>query len=264
MTIEALRGKSTRARRTRRQALPIGEADANIFNCPACARPLAVGTPRCPECNTRLIDGIRATRAIGFMAIGVLIGAIAGAGTVGVVAAVALAEPVAVVDTSDITGPVSSGAPAASAPVVAPDPTIPGAALAALRQSTLLNQRLVVDGDRLSAALAAKKPSAVEIARILRVLAASAAFGDRIAPDVAVWSDGQVVSEGLTDFYSNVGATAREGLTASINNTKAYVAAGKAMKGVLAGLDDLDAEARVLAAWADVSLPPLQPETEAP
>lgn len=264
MTIEALRGKTTRTRRTRRQAMPIGEADANIFNCPACARPLAVGTPRCPECNSRLIGGVRASRAVGFMAIGVLIGAIAGAGTAGVVAVVALAEPVSVVDTSDISGPVPSGGPAASAPVAAPDPTIPGTALAALRQSTLLNQRLVVDGDRLNAALAAKKPSAAEIAKILRVLAASAAFGDRIAPDIAVWSDGQLVSAGFADFYATVGATAREGLASSIKNTKAYVAAGKEMKSVLAGLDDLDAEARVLAAWADVTLPPLAPESDAP
>ena len=264
MTINALRGKTTRTRRTRRQSIPIGEADANIFNCPACARPLAVGVSRCPECRTRLIDGVRATRAVGFMAIGVLIGAIVGAATVGVVAVVALAEPGAVIETPGVTGPAASGAPGASAPVGAPRPVVPAAAVAALRQSALLNQRLVIDGKRLSGALAAKKPSGVEIARILRVLAASATFGDRVAPDVADWPDGQLVSAGLADFYAEVGETAREGLKASVNNNRAYVSAGKAMKRVLAGLDDLDAEARVLAAWADVDLPPLKPDTEAP
>jgi len=67
MTIDAVRRKSTRASRRapQEELLPIGETDANIFNCPACARPLVVGTTRCPGCSTGLISGIRATRAAG-------------------------------------------------------------------------------------------------------------------------------------------------------------------------------------------------------
>ena len=47
MTIDAVRRKSNRTSRREREharELPIGETDANIFNCPACARPLAVGS----------------------------------------------------------------------------------------------------------------------------------------------------------------------------------------------------------------------------
>jgi hypothetical protein len=261
MTIDALRAKSTRARRLKRPDIPIGEADANIFNCPACARPLAVGTSRCPACSTRLIDGVRATRAAVFIAIGFLVGGIVGAGLGGVVALAATAEPAAIVEPN--TNATPSGAPLASAPVLAPDPTVPASALAALHQTTLLNQRIVIDAERLEAAVKAKTPSAVEIARVLRVLAASAGFGDRVAPDVADWSDGATLSEGLVEFYATIGTTARDGLSASVNNRSAYVKAGRSMLSVLGGLDDLDAEARVLAAWAQFALPPLEP-TPAP
>jgi hypothetical protein len=269
MTIEAARGKSTRAKRAMREEredLPIGEADANIFNCPACARPLGVGTSRCPGCSTRLIASIRLSRAVGFMAVGAMVGSLLGGGLVGVAWLVNGIEPVSAVHTTPVVAP--SGAPIASAPIAsarAPviDPAIPPSALSALRQSALLNQRLVTDSAKLTAALAARESTSVEIARALRALAANAAFGDRIAPDVADWTDAALVSDGLTDFYATIGATAREGLAASLNNTGAYVAAGRAMLGVMDGLDDLDAAARALAASAQLELAPLTVPGEA-
>ena len=72
MTLEALSHKTGRRRKQddASGALPIGEIDSNIFNCPACARPLGVGTSRCPGCATRLVAGVQAGRAIAFVAVG--------------------------------------------------------------------------------------------------------------------------------------------------------------------------------------------------
>ena len=54
MTIDALRGRFGRTPKVRRpgrvkapEPIAIGETDKDIFNCPNCARPLAVGTPQC-------------------------------------------------------------------------------------------------------------------------------------------------------------------------------------------------------------------------
>ena len=120
MTIDAVRRKSTRASRRppQEELLPIGETDANIFNCPACARPLGVGTTRCPGCSTRLISGIRATRAAGFMAIGLMVGLVVGGGAVGLVAYLTAPAAVAAVGTDSIVTPTS--APLASAPAPGP------------------------------------------------------------------------------------------------------------------------------------------------
>ena len=84
MTVDALRSKSRRRRRLDEpEPIPIGELDSEIFDCPACARPLAAGTRRCPACSTRLIDGIKATKAAEFVVAGLLIGSLVGGGVVG-------------------------------------------------------------------------------------------------------------------------------------------------------------------------------------
>jgi len=265
MTIDVVRRKSNRTSRREREQrdeLPIGETDANIFNCPACARPLAVGSRRCPACSTRLLAGVRASRAVGFIAIGVLIGGVVGGASVGIVALLnAPATAVAVQPDAAVT---PSSAPLASAPAPAPvaNPAIPAAALTALSQSALVNQRLVADAARLEAAMAADQPTSVEIARALRALSATATFGDRIAPDVGAWTAGTEVSAGLQTFYDAVGATARDGLASSLQNRAAYVRAGLAMLEVMDGLPTLDAAARDLAATADLDLPALSGATE--
>jgi hypothetical protein len=259
MTIDAVRRKSTRASRRapQEELLPIGETDANIFNCPACARPLGVGTTRCPGCSTRLISGIRATRAAGFMAVGLMAGLVIGGGVVGLVAFLVAPATAVAVGADPIVTPSNAPLASAATPGRGGDPAVPAAALSALRQSTLVNQRLVADAARLEAALSAGSTASVEIARPLRNLAATAAFGDRIAPDVADWVDGSEVSGRLVAFYAAVGATAREGLASSLQNTGAYRLAGTAMLAVMADLPELDADARALAATADVELPAL-------
>ena len=268
--------RPTRAPTSPRPALAIGEPDANIFGCPSCARPLIVGTARCPDCSTRLIAGVRATRAVTFVAAGLLVGVLIGGGLVGAVALLGRPAAVAAVGATASTPftapapsapgvvPPTASAPATSGPVAstAPppvDPAVPGSALSALRQSLLVNQRLVTDAAKLSAAMAATKPASAEIARALRQLAADAAFGDRIAPDVGAWSDATGVSADLVDAYAAIGATARAGLASSLANTRAYLKAGRAMQLVMADLAEIDEAARALGAAAGMDLPPVAP-----
>jgi hypothetical protein len=265
MTIDAVRRKSNRTSRREREQrdeLPIGETDANIFNCPACARPLAVGTRRCPACTTRLLAGVRASRAAGFIAVGVLIGGLIGGSAVGVASLLAAPAATVAVQPDPLVTPSGAPAPSAAAPAPVVDPAVPAAALTALGQSALVNQRLVADAARLETAMAADQPASVEIARALRALSATATFGDRIAPDVAALAQGVEVSAGLAAFYDAVGATARDGLAYSLQNTAAYVRAGRAMLHVMDGLPTLDAAARELAATADLDLPALAGPTE--
>ncbi|MGH2477274.1 MAG: hypothetical protein ACRDIL_18595 [Candidatus Limnocylindrales bacterium] len=258
MTIEASGGKASRfgRRSAATVGLPIGEADANIFNCPACARPLAVRTSRCPGCATRLVAGVRATKAAGFVIVGLLAGLMVGGGSVAVVTAVTRPATITV-DAPPIVTPSQAVLPT-SRPVPPVDPGIPTAALTALRQSTVVNQRLLADADKLAAALAAS-PAGKDIAPILRSLAANAGFGDGLAPSIAAWDDGLAVSQGLVTFYAAIGGVAQNGLAASLSNTRAYVDAGKRMMAVIDGMTDLDAASRVLAASADLELPLLVP-----
>jgi hypothetical protein len=237
-------------------SLPIGEVDANIFACPACSRPLGAGTSRCPSCGTRLIGGVRASRAAIFVSIGVFSGMILSAG---LMSALSVTAPrpveVAVVDAPPIVAP--SQLPVASVAPPAVDPGIPSGALSALRQSADLNLRVLADAERLTVALAASKPSSAEIAAILRTLSSTAAFGSGLAPTVGEWPQADAVSDDLAQFYAAIAQTAEEGLAARFANTRAYVAAARKMLEVVAGLDGIDAASRELAASAELELPPL-------
>jgi hypothetical protein len=258
MTVDAVRGRARRGKNVTIEQAAIGEADANIFNCPRCARPLAVGNSRCAGCGLRMVAGVPLTRVSGFVAAGLVLGLLVGGG---LVAAVSLmTRPVATPVTQAPTAVVPSAvpvAPSVAAPVI--DPAIPAAAASALRQSTTLNQRLLADADRLAAVLATDRPSGAEIAPLLRALASTASFGDRLAPNVAQWADGAAVSESLATFYAAVGRVAEEGLTASVQNNRAYVDAGKRMLVVLDQVTALDSASRELAATADLELPQLGP-----
>lgn len=251
MTIEATtRRRSTRAsRRDEREepALTIGETDANIYNCPACARPLDVGATRCPGCRTRLLFGVRLTKAAMFLTAGALAGLLVGSVVTGVGAWAVLSFSPTVITAGPTT---PDGRPLASQAAPAAAIGIPSSAVTALRQTTIVNERLLEDAGRLDAALAPKNPSSIDIARILRSIASDAAFGDRVAPDAAVWTSAAPLSADLVSFYAEVGDTARDGLAASIKNPTAYEHAGDAMRSLLARLPAMDAEARDLVASA--------------
>jgi len=264
MTIDALPQKARRTPRAQEHgALPIGEIDANIFGCPACARPLGSGSSRCPGCGARLIARVQAGRALGFVASGLMVGLLVGGGAVAGISA--LSRPLEALPATTITGttPVASAvavasvAPAASVAAPVQVPSIPSVATSALRQSAFVNDRLALDAGRLTAALAVSTPSSSDLVRILRTLASNAAFGERIAPDLARWTQGASLSTGLTDLYVSIGAVAREGLSASLANTPAHVAAAQQMIVLVDGLNALDAQARALALRAKIQLPPV-------
>jgi len=239
-------------------SMAIGEIDANIVACPACSRPLDSGARRCPGCATRLIAGVKATKAMGFVLVGGLAGIMLGGGLVAAIAFLNT-RPVDVVVASAPAVVSPSQAPIASAPAPAVNPGIPSSALSALRQSTLLNQRVLDDAARLTAALATTKPSGSEIAPILRSMASTAMFGQRLAPTVGGWSEAEQVSADLVAFYAAIIETADQGLSSSLSSDRTYVAAGERILKTVAGLDALDAASRTLAAAADLELPPLTP-----
>ncbi len=237
-------------------SLPIGEIDARIFACPACTRPLDSGTSRCPGCATRLIAGVKASRAFAFVGVGGIGGVVLGAGLVAIVSLVG-ARPAmtGVLPAPAVVTPSQAPIPSAPAPVV--EAGIPSSALSALRQSTLLNQRVLDDAARLTAALATAKPSGSQIAPILRSMASTATFGQRLAPTVGDWDRAAAVSANLVAFYAAIARTADEGLSSSLWSTQTYVAAGERMLEIVAGLDGLDTASREVAASADLQLPPL-------
>jgi hypothetical protein len=261
MTIEATSEKAAKFGRKAKTpptgVLPIGEVDANIFNCPACARPLGNGVPRCPGCGTRLLAGVQLNRALGFIVGGITVGLLVGGGAMAAVfstrpAEQAVVEPPAVVTPTQV--PVATVAP----PAV--DPSVPTSALSALRQSTVVNQRILADAERLTLALSGPTPSGRDIAPVLRSIKATAAFGNGIAKDVADWTDGATVSAGLSEFYGSIGTIAADGLTASLRSGAAYASSAERMLAAIASLPELDAASRTLAATADAELPPLDPD----
>lgn len=261
MTVDAIRSKSKRARAASAAmdagppALAIGESDANIFDCPSCRRPLASGTSRCPGCRTRLVAGVRASRAAMFVGVGLLVGSVVGGGVTAAVVLSSRPAVVPVVEVPPVVTPTNAPIATVAPPVI--DPSIPSGALASLRQSALLNQRIADETGRLAAIMAVSDPSAVEIAKVFRALLASSTIGDGIAPDIAVWDDGATVASDLATFYGAVGVTARDALDSSIRNEAAYEAAGQEMLAVLSELLALDTASRSLAGEADLELPPV-------
>ena len=261
MTIEAT-GKATprfgrRGLAAGDGALPIGEADANIFECPGCARPLATGASRCPGCGTRLLAGVKLVKVTGFVGLGLALGLGLGGGGMALSAALAPTVATPIVDAPPAVTP--SQAPVASVAPPAVDPSIPAAAVSALRQSAEVNQRILVDAALLSAALQGDAPTGKSIAPILRSLAATAAFGDRLSPAIGTWDEGAALSQSLVTFYAAIGGAADDGLAAAMSNGRAYEEAGKRMMQIVGGIGEIDAASRVLAAEADLELPPLGP-----
>lgn len=238
-------------------SLPIGESDANIFACPACSRPLGSGTRRCPGCATRLLAGVETSRAVAFIGAGGLAGFALGAGLVALMTMLNVQPAQAVIQPAPPIVTPSQAPIAVAPPPPAIDPGIPSSALSALRQTTLINQRVVSDAGRLSAALATTKPSSSEIAPILRAMASTAMVGQRLAPNVGGWDQAESVSADFVAFYAAIAKAADDGLSSSLSSRRAYVAAAEEMLRVVGGLDAIDAASRTLAASADLTLPPL-------
>ena len=81
---------------------------------------------------------------------------------------------------------------------------------------------------------------------MLRNLASTAAFGDRIATTVGTWDEGGAVADALAHFYGSIDRVAADGLGASAINERAYRDAGRRMLALLEGISDLEQGARGL------------------
>jgi len=244
-------GQSNAAR-----GLAIGEAGAHVFNCPSCARPLAEGTSKCPGCGVHLIMGVRAKRAGVILALGVALGILIGGVATAAAITLSLHEPVAAFT------PVASTAPVAAAPSVAPtiaipDPVAPTTAMSALSGTAVVNGRIAMDAETLTAALSRSNATTIEIARALRSLAADATLGIDLTGRLATWSDAKQVRASLDDFYHSMAEAARAGLRASLADEAAYRTAGTDMATVLAALGDIDSLSRTFAGANHLELPPV-------
>ena len=264
MTIDALHGTVDRPLDPSTGGAAIGAPDANIFLCPRCTRPLAVGVSRCAGCRTRLVAGVPLLKVSGFAGLGLIAGLAVGGGIVGALtlaggatSTAAVAPPAAVPSAVPVASGVALTSAAPLSSIVPVDPAVPAPALTALRRSTTVNQRLLVDADQLARALAARDPSPADIAPLLRNLAATASFGDGIASTVGTWDEAADLSAALASFYGSIDRIAQDALTASITNDRAYKEGATRMLAVLDRLAGLDARTRALATTAGLDLPPL-------
>jgi hypothetical protein len=255
-------------RRTRTQprlesgisALPIGEINQTVFACPACARPLVMGTGRCPGCGTHLLIGVQARKASIFIVLGLVIGALFGGAVTALASAIGGDHHAPAV----VPGPVVSPSPRASGSSTSPSPTSPPVrsvdpAVTPIAGSALVgaigvDARLAASQAALEAALAARQFDVTAVSQTLRALSADAVIGLKLTPHLDTWVASKSVGADLTTLYTAVQDTAAEGLAASIRNEAGYRAAARQMVSLLHGLAAIDTRARDLATQSGLVL----------
>lgn len=259
MTTNTLRGKSGEKATADAKGLAIGETDAHVFSCPACARPLSNGTSRCPGCGSRLIMGVRIKRAGGILALGLVLGVFVGG--VATVSAIGLSlkgsAPAVAPQPTLAPAPAALAVTPTAAPTTAALTGAPAGAVSALSGTAVVNGRIAVDAATLEAALSRPGAPGIEIARALRSLAADATLGIDLTGRLGSWTAGATVMSKLDAFYRSMATTAHDAFRRSLNDVAAYRRAGAEMMTVLAGLGDVDAASRSLATTVDLELPPV-------
>jgi hypothetical protein len=253
------------------ESLAIGEINQTVFDCPACARPLAVGARRCPGCGTRLLLGIQAGKASVLAGLGLVVGiALGGAFGYGVGLGRAGAAAAAAKTGSALSSPapvhVGGGGTAAASvrPTDTPGTGGSGGATAsgspisrsALLQALGVNGRLRAGAAALRTALVANVFDASTVAQTLRTLSAESVFGEQVVGRMADWPVSFTLVKDLASMYDAVHQTAIEGLIASVRDDAAYRATAVAMLKVLHGLPALDREAQAVAAEIGLEIPP--------
>lgn len=274
MTVNVVRRRRPRSRladpAATAAALPIGEIDQTIFACPRCARPLAVGSHRCPGCGTRLVMGVQLRRASVFIVAGLAVGLVVGGG--GAAAAFALNGPASgpgnvpgVPPSNGGSGGATTGSPSPSAaaptasttprPTSTPPSGIPALSRSALGQAVALNDRLRASSAALDTAMTAKPFDTFGVSQALRAMSADALVGLQLTRHIDAWPAGRQIAADLATYYGEVQRIAADGLSASVRNAPAYRAAGKELQTLLDRLDVLDASVRATAASAGLDLP---------
>lgn len=261
MTAEIVPRRS-RKRKSTQDSLVIGEINQTVFTCPACTRPLVLGSKRCPGCGTRLIIGVQAKRAGILMGIGLFSGVLLG-GVLSTTAAAlggVIRDTVAAVAAPHATPSVRPSSSASAAPTVEPGAisTVPALTRSALAQAVGVDARLTASKAVLVSALKAKNLDSYGVAQTLRAMSADAVMGLQLASHIGAWSGGKDLGSELTAFYSSVQETAASGLSAFTSNDKAYRAAGERMVALLAGLPALDLRVHDVATQAGVVFVPLE------
>jgi hypothetical protein len=244
--------------------MAIGEIEQTLFDCPKCARPLALGARRCPGCGSRLVNGVALGKASMFVAVGLLVGLLTGGGgglAIGLAraggAAPAANGPAAsgAPSTAPSTAPTATVAPSASLPAPTPVSTVPSIARSALGQVAGLSTRFRTARTDLRAALAAPTFDATTVAQILRTISSDTNFGAQVATNASAWT-GNPIGSRLATFYDGIHAVAATGLEASVRNEAAYRSAATAMVRLLDGVDEVDAAVAAAAAAGGFALPP--------
>ena len=263
MAKEMLRGRAATAPAVP-DSLPIGQEEQEIFNCPVCARPLALGSRRCPGCETRLIRGVQAGKASVFIVTGLAVGLLVGAGGVaGVVAMNSALSPSTAAHTAPSVAPGvgSGGAGSSAAPGstagTTPTVLVPGIVSSSLRQAADVNVKLAEASIALHAQVDASTLDTEETAMILRTIASNAQFGADLAPRIGTWQAAGDLSLDLATFYETVRETARDGLGISLTSSKGYRQAATDMIRALRDVRGLQAAATKLGADANIALPAL-------
>ena len=250
------------------ESIAIGEIDQTVFDCPTCARPLAMGSRRCPGCGTHLIIGVPMSKAsviaTGGLVLGLLLGWATGV-VFGLVSRPMVVAPAPVVVPS--VAPVGGGG-ALATPVPIPSAPVgpggwtggmPAIARSALTQAVTVNDHFAAASASLSAALTAPSFDPSDVAQILRAISAESVYGEQLAAKVSSWSDSAALGQRLNGLYGAIHDTAGEGLLASVRNEAAYRQSAKTMITLLAGLRSIDDELRALAEANGVTLPGTAP-----
>ncbi len=267
MAISTTRGRAASRRRSRgpidelpAEPLPIGDPDMVVIGCPVCGRPIVAGSGRCSGCGTRFIIGVPMRRASTFIALGVVLGMLLGAG---VASAFQPARTTGGGSGSNGAGtlPAESGAtstagPSPTAPATALlTPAAPGPALAAMSQLPAIHLHLATDASALRHLLASKAADGIVLADAVRSVNSDAAIASDLATRLVGWPAAAAIRSELQGFYQAVRSAATDGLAASVSNTAAYRSAGATTLAVLDGLDAIDADLHAFARVAGVTLP---------
>jgi hypothetical protein len=237
---------------TPHESLAIGEINQTVFDCPNCARPLAIGVRRCPGCGTHLVLGIPLTKASVFtglgLVFGVAIGSVLGFGlNLNRPSVAAPAAGIAILPSQSTTVVPSIGPPTAEPSPAGPATDIPPISRSALAQALGVNGRLGAGATALRASLAARVFDASTVAETLRALSADSVFGQQLAGRLMAWPGSATLGGSLGSLYDSVHETATKWTASSVRDVAAYRAAATDMLHVLKGLTAVDAEAQALA-----------------
>ena len=200
----------------------------------------------CPTCGRDSRARVRTRAVVVLVLVGLIVGTIGGALIAG---AAGTQRPVELVETPTAT-PSVAATPAA---------TLEAGVAAGFLQVAAVNDRLARAAANLETALAAKRPSAADVAPLLRRIAADARSGQEGSARVGAWRAAGAFPADAAALYSAAAAVAADGLGAPLTDNAAYKAAGKRMLRALDSLPAIAAATRDAAARAGVTLPEAAP-----